>query len=342
MAENGTLVDRRVEELAEGDWVGLPYGQGFPDPRYRPLLPNVRHAPRYGSQKAVTIPRYLDEDLALLLGMYAAEGHTSRQSWSIVITNQDEGVLQRALVLWWICFGVRARISRQPDRCPSVVVSSKTVVEVFDALGCGDRASEKRIPSILFCSAWPVVRAFLQGLALDAYTSTTQHNAKWAICLDSPELLDGLQQLLRYRGWRSARIAKYNSIYDKSYDEVFLCGEEAQKLLREVSFLEKSKHGSATRLLGMSFDQRRNGADVVPIVHGSVLHGLIPKGTSGRAGKGTRTSHWRSLCDKRTIWPSRHMVERLAAADMPLPSEVRRALEEGLRFSPVAEGVRAC
>lgn len=38
-----------------------------------------------------------------------------------------------------------------------------------------------------------LVEAFLQGLALDAYTSTTGHNAKWAICLGAPLLLDDLQ-----------------------------------------------------------------------------------------------------------------------------------------------------
>jgi hypothetical protein len=172
-------------------------------------------------------------------------------------------------------------------------------------------------------------------LALDAYTSVAGHNAKWAICLDSQRLLDDLQLLLRWWGLRSGRVSKWNPAYGKAYDEVFLSGAEAQRLLAEVPFLEPSKQASADRLSSMSFDLRRNGSDVVPLVHGSVLHALIPKGVGGRAGKGTRTSHWRSLCDPRTTWPSRGTVERLAFAGFPLPPAVERVLSERLHFSTV-------
>ena len=47
---------------------------------------------------------------------------------------------------------------------------------------------------------------------------------------------------------------------------------------------------------------------------------------------------WRSLTDKRTLWPSRYMVEKVAAAGYRLPRDVQRVLDENLRFSPVAEG----
>jgi hypothetical protein len=144
-----------------------------------------------------------------------------------------------------------------------------------------------------------------------------------------------LQLLLRWWGPRSGRIGKYNAQYDKTYDEVFLCGPEAQTFLNSVPFLEPSKTASAMRLLAMSFDSRRNGADVVPLVHGSVLHALIPKGRSGRSGKGTRTSRWRSLCDPRTVWPSRDMVVRLhGSGSIRLPAAVERVVSENLHFAP--------
>ena len=103
-----------------------------------------------------------------------------------------------------------------------------------------------------------------------------------------------------------------------------------------MPFLEASKKASADRLLRMTVDPRGNGADVVPLVHGSVLHALIPKGTGGHNGNSIRTSHWRSLCDRRTIWPSRHLVERLAQTGLPLPCEVGTALTDDLHFSVVA------
>lgn len=334
VAEAGALVERRVASLAVGDWVALPYGEGFPVDPVR--LPSFPLSATYGCQNQVRLPGFLDEDLALLLGMYASEGHTSPSNYSIRITNAEDVVLERCRDLWDRCFGLKARIDRPSDRCPAVVVNSKTVTEVFAALECGTRASNKRIPWAVMGSPFPVVQAFLQGLALDAYTSTTGHNAMWAICLDSPALLDDLQLLLRWWGLTSGRISKYNGVYKKSYDEVFVCGSMGQRLVAAVPFLEPTKTPSAERLLAMSFDERRNGADVVPLVHGSELYQLIPKGHSGKSGAGTGVAlRWRSLCDKRTIWPSRGIVLRLAEAGHPLPEDVRRVLSEGLHFSPV-------
>ena len=334
VAEGGELQERRGSDLEPGDWVALPYGEGFVPDGYRIPLPRPAVG-LYGSQKMLRVPDVLNPRLGLLLGMYAAEGHTTPSNWSVILTNADEGVLHLAVELWEECFGLKARITRQADRCPGVVVSSKSLVLWMRDLECGQRARDKRVPWPVMGSSRDVVLAFLQGLALDAYTSSIGANAKWAICVDSPALLDDLQQLLRWMGIVSGRIGKYNPRYDKTFDEVFVSGGHAQALVRSVSFLEASKSASAERLLAMTFDPRRNGADVVPLVHGSVLHALIPKGHGGREGKGTRTAHWRSLCDKRTIWPSRYLVERLAHAGIPLPTAHRRVLEEGMHFSQV-------
>jgi hypothetical protein len=334
VARDGELVEVRGAELHVGDWVGLRYGEGFPS---QPVpLPGFALEPDYGSQNRVRVPTVLDADLALLLGMYASEGHTSRSNYSITITNSEDAVLERCVELWDRCFGLKARITRPRDRCPGVVANSKTVVRIFDVLECGTRASNKRIPWAVMGSPMEVVLAFLQGLALDAYTSTTGHNAKWAICLDAPLLLDDLQLLLRWWGIRSGRIGKYNPIYDKTYDEVFVSGSEAQRLVHAVPFLEPTKQPSAERLLRMAFDPRQNGADVVPLVHGSVLYAGIPKGRAGKNGEGTGVAvKWRSLNDRRTRWPSREIVQRISAEGYVLPTAVQRVLDDRLHFSTV-------
>lgn len=334
VAEEGRLVERRVTSLRLGDWVALRYGEGFPGQLVE--LPTFELSAAYGSQNRIRLPAVVNQDLALLLGMYASEGHTSASNYSISITNSEDVVLEQCRDLWGRCFGLRARITRPRDRCPAVVANSKAVTQIFAALECGTRASNKRIPWPVMGSPLPVVRAFLQGLALDAYTSTTGHNSKWAICVDSRVLLDDLQLLLRWWGLTSGRISKYNPIYMKSYDEVSLWGTMAQRFVSEVPFLEPSKTPSAERLLAMTFDDRRNGADVVPLLHGSELYKLIPKGLGGKSGAGTGSSvRWASLTDKRTIWPSRGIVARLAEAGHQLPADVQRVLDESLHFSRV-------
>jgi intein/homing endonuclease len=161
--------------------------------------------------------------------------------------------------------------------------------------------------------------------------------ARWGLCLDSQPLLDDLQTLLRRLGIVTGRVTKYNPRYDKSYDEVYATGDNAKKLLRSVPFLEPDKAAAAQRLLECDIDPRRNGADVVPLVHGAALYAEIPRGLGGRSGAGSGVAlQWRSLCDKRTVWPSRVMVQRIADAGYRLPRDVQRVLDETLHFSPVA------
>lgn len=134
----------------------------------------------------------------------------------------------------------------------------------------------------------------------------------------------------------SGRVGKYNPHYDKVYDEVFACGTQAQWLTSLVPFLEPTKQPSADAMMRREVDDRHNGADVVPLVHGSVLYDEIPKGRGGRGGAGSGSAaQWRSLCDKRTVWPSRGLVQRLAEAGYRLPADVQRVLDEDLHFSPV-------
>ena len=62
----------------------------------------------------------MTEELAFLLGAYAAEGHTSRSNWTITITNSVDSVLERVVAAWQSEFGVTARIARDPGKCPAV------------------------------------------------------------------------------------------------------------------------------------------------------------------------------------------------------------------------------
>ena len=92
VATEGCLEERHSEDLLPGDWVGLPYGTGFPQGDHAVPLRLGNEPPHYGNQRTVTLPTELTEELALLLGIYASEGHTTRSHWSIIVTNADEGV----------------------------------------------------------------------------------------------------------------------------------------------------------------------------------------------------------------------------------------------------------
>jgi ribonucleoside-diphosphate reductase alpha chain len=324
-----------TEDIVPGDYVATQYG----DDMWSAIparLDGFRPSAPYGSQKAVRLPHEMTAELAFLLGAYAAEGHTTRANWTVTITNSVDAVLERVAAAWRSELGLDARIIRPADRCASVVVASKTVVELLEHLGCGARASEKRIPDAVLRSPREMVLAFLQGLALDAYV-TTSTAPKWAICLDSPALLDDLQAVLTNLGVVHSRVAKYDREYDKTFGEVYATGTDAQTLVSLVPFLEPTKQQRAEELCVRSIDPRRDTADVVPGIRPRDLYELLPQGRSGRAGAGTGVANeFRFLCDERTRHVTRRALERVAAVPgVVLPTWLRTVLDDNLHFSPV-------
>ncbi len=276
VAGHGTVEWKTLAEIQPGDHVAIQYGAELWAATPASLR-DIRVSRPYGSQKPVVLPEEMTAELAFLLGAYAAEGHTTRSNWTVTITNSVPEVLEQVRDAWQNVFGLAARITEQPGKCPGVVVSSKCVVEFMAALGCGSRSSDKRIPDAVLRSPREMVLAFLQGLALDAYV-VTGNAAKWAICLDSAPLLDDLQAVMTNLGVMHSRIAKHNKEYDKSYDEVYAAGLQGQLMCSLVPFPEPDKAERAARYLAQRCSA--GTSDVVPGISGRDLYDLIPAGVA--------------------------------------------------------------
>jgi adenosylcobalamin-dependent ribonucleoside-diphosphate reductase len=327
------LVWRRLDELTPGEFVATQYGDDLwsAEPaRFGDFAPSAT----YGNQKAVTIPAEMDDRLAFFLGAYAAEGHVSRSTWTVRISNADETVIPLIVDAAQALFGFQPRLVRQPGKCPSIELSSKRVVEFLDYLGCGDHAANKRIPDAILRSPREMVLRFLDGLCLDAYI-TTSGMVKWAICLDSEGLLDDLQAILTNLGIVHGRITKRAPLYEKSFDEVYTAGREAQRLVGMLNFVEPHKAQRAREISAREFQQ--SPWDVVPGITGTELYDLLPSGRSGRSGKGSGHSRaFSHLKDVRTQNVSRASVERVATIEgTQLPEWLDVVLERNLHFSPV-------
>ena len=325
---------KRLDEIEPGDYVAAKYGDELWSDlpaRFDDFTPT----PTYGSQKTVRIPDELTEPLAFLLGAYASEGHTSRSKWTIVITNSEDAVLEEIAEAARQCFEVEAKIRRPADRCPSVEISSKTIVEFLEYLGCGGRASSKRIPDAVLRSPRELVLSFLQGLALDAYTHGSTTTAKWAICLDSPALLDDLQAVLTNLGVVHGRSRKFNLTYAKTYDEVYVVGVHAQRMVELAPFLEAHKSAAAKRMAASVTKTTHNTADVVPGITPAELYALVPYRRCNELGVLLRTE-FNFLADRRTKHVSRETVERVARIEgVLLPEWLHQVLDDKLHFSPV-------
>ncbi len=334
VADGGGLEWRRLDELQAGDQVATQYGDDLwseMPARFDGFTPSKP----YGSQKALALPSEMTEDLAFFLGAFAAEGHIARSNYTVRIANADERVIDRIVALGRSIFGIEARVSRTQGKCPSVDFSSKTLVEFFDYLGCGDSSRTKRIPNAVLRSPRPMVLAFLEGLSLDSYLPSSV--AKWAICLASNGLLDDLQAVLTNLGVLHSRITKHNPEYDRSFDEVYVAGRHAQRFVSLLRFPENHKQARALEFLEREL--AGSTADVVPGISGADLYELIPKGQSGRAGKGTGTSlRFRHLLDTRTKAVTHASLAAVATVPgVDLPDWLQLVVERNLHFSPVVE-----
>ena len=350
-AQDGALVWRRLGEIEPGEHVATHYGADLwsaVPARFDDFEPS---AP-YGNQKPVDIPTEMTTELAFLLGAYASEGHTSRSNWTVTIANSDEGVLARVAAAWRSEFGVDARITRQPGKCPGVVVASKTIVEFLEHLGAGSRATDKRIPDAVLRSPRPTVLAFLQGLFLDGYVGVGNGTDRMAICLASNGLLDDLQAVLTNLGVLHNRITKppvhaptagwaaaaHDKEYGKDFDEVLAHGPAAQMLSRLVPFAEADKRQRQLELLRRRYAQ--STADIIPGLDPRELYELIPRRMRGQ-GRGDRV-RFGFLLDPRTKHVSRRTLERVAMLpEVDLPEWLHTILADGLHVSPVVDVAEA-
>ncbi len=333
VAGSGGLAWKTLEEIEEGDAVAIQYGAEKWSTTPQSLRDIAISAP-YGNQKAVTLPTEMTNELAFLLGAYAAEGHTTLCNWTITITNSVPAVLERVREAWLAVFGLQARITAQPGKCAGVVVSSKAAVEFMNALGCGTRSSDKRIPDAVLRSPREMVLAFLQGLALDAYV-TTRDSSKWAICLDSALLLDDLQSVMTNLGVLHSRITKHNKEYGKAYDEVYAAGLQGQLMVSLVPFLEPDKAAEAAEYLRK--DCGSGTADVVPGITGRELFEMIPPGRHGADHARSWRNGFTFLRDPRSQQVTRRTLERVSTLPgVELPVWLRQVIEGNLHFSPVA------
>lgn len=317
--------------LRVGDFVGIEYGGVWAEAS--PPLPRQFDRDLYGSEKPITIPESMSTELAFLLGAYLSEGHTTRRTWTVVVTNSVDSVLERVQAAWLDIFGLQARISRQPGKCPGVVVASKRLVQWMDQLGCGSRARDKAVPEIINWSTREEVLAFLQGSALDAYTTHTSPSSKWAICLESAHAIAQLQDLLTRLGVANSQIAKWNKAYEKHYYELYAAGPWGQDLCKLVPFLEPDKQARALDYRALTFRSRHS--DVIPGISGPQLYALVPRGVNGRNGKGTGRQALNHLNDPRSTHVTRASVIRAKNRGANLPGWLDEALTTDIRFVPV-------
>jgi intein/homing endonuclease len=216
---------KRLDEVTPDDMIAYQIGTDLWAAEPFPI--RFQGSPPYGCQKAIRVPTEVTPQLARLIGYYVAEGNMTPQNWTLHLTNNCDAVLAFAQQAFRDLFGLETRIAVDPrNGVKAVVATSKTLIELFQALGLGGKAAEKTIPPCVLCSPRDVVREFVGGLWLDGYV---RQDGMVALCVASEPLVRQLQVVLNNFGLRARLITKWNPEYERNYFELGLHGADAKR-----------------------------------------------------------------------------------------------------------------
>ena len=166
--ENGKFVKTAAKKLKEGDYLPVLKETDFPTPTVASIdIKEVLKEAGYGEEivaengtvniknaKKPGLPSHMPvtEELIRFLGYYLAEGcsdHSGRR-WSVRLSfgNTEKALIEDAKMCL-LAMGFDPRISEEKT-ATNVVVNSKLLYLLLEALGCGHGAHSKSVPDLLF------------------------------------------------------------------------------------------------------------------------------------------------------------------------------------------------
>jgi intein/homing endonuclease len=251
------LVWKRLDELALGDYVALKIGAQLFGTDVS-LCGFQQSTIRNGYQKTIQVPASMNPMLAHFVGSYIAEGCIIH--YTVRITNNERGVLERLREETRLLFGLDGSITPQGrNSALTLQINSKSLCELLRFLGCEGSAAQKTIPWAVLQSSRESMVAFLSGLYLDGFIT----DKKVGICLASQKLIQQLQIVFDNFGVQTWISVKHNVQYDRDYYELNAHGQEAQRLLRLLTFDEAHKQERALKLLRREF--QGSNSDIIPV-----------------------------------------------------------------------------
>lgn len=166
---------RRLDELSIGQYVKIPFGYNTFPTEYVKLDLEIYNS-KICRHDSVTIPEYVNEDFAELLGMYHADGSLmmSNGVFRVMISNKDESVRDRVVYLVKSLFNLDCFVIKDKRKdVYNTCFSSIALTNMSKFLCRGAR--NKKIPDFIYKSPKSVILAYIKGLSLDSSVSVGSH-----------------------------------------------------------------------------------------------------------------------------------------------------------------------
>lgn len=236
--EEGRIVWKEVEKIRPGDWLVAVLGGHSSVPIKLPKL-EKQHA----NATPLKIPEELNEDLALLLGLYMADG---RISYGRIIFNvRKDRELQKLIEsLMLKVFGLKISERRKNEECTGLVFCSRDLIRFLERLGVKKEGAKFAfIPPLIMRAKKEVAAAFLRGLFEGGGDIHTDGHPR--LYSASKILVQQVQQLLLSLGivssWRKYEKRDKSSGKSTIYALEIVPEESIEKFEKEINFITKKK-----------------------------------------------------------------------------------------------------
>jgi ribonucleoside-diphosphate reductase alpha chain len=191
--------------------------------------------------KPVIFPERMTPQLAQLLGMLVADGHTTLETGAVGLTSADEEVIAEFTMLARDLFGLMPRhtIEARTSDVQYLTLNSRALCRWIEGL-IGKGAYYKRVPVQILCGSAEEKLAFLRGVSLDGY-----YRPKHGLSIYggmSKSLAYGIAEVCRSFGLPLVRQEQVTVAYSGNVAYKVVVSNELQEL---VSCLEPHKNGPA-------------------------------------------------------------------------------------------------
>lgn len=153
---------KKLSEIKEGDYVLYRKNCNLNDVNVLNEIPQ----PNFYNNIERKFPKFMTKEFAKFLGMFVADGFTTKNGFGIV--EKDENVKKEVEKLFNVLFGGSKISVDKRSGVRSHLINSRAIARLFD-IWIGKGCVNKKVPDEIMKSSHEIQIAFLEGITLDGY-----------------------------------------------------------------------------------------------------------------------------------------------------------------------------
>ena len=216
------------------------------------------------ADKIITLPLFLNSDLAEFLGYLIGDGHIGKNYTEIV--SEDEEIISRVAELSKILFSITPSIKKdiRTRNLHRIILSSSTLVEFLGIFNLkpGKKGKELRIPKELLLSNQEIIRSFIKAY-FDCDSSPAKNRRSIELSSESQVLIKQMQMLLLRFGIISTISRKI--INDIPYWRLIIKSRYAELYSEKIGYLINHKRKKVEKYKTIGILEGCGDQDMIPL-----------------------------------------------------------------------------